>query len=356
MTTAPTPVNLLTGFLGSGKTTLLGRLLRDPTLANAAVLINEFGEVGLDHHLIERIDETTVLLQSGCICCTIRGELSEAVRDLHSRRNRGLVPDFDRLVIESTGLADPFPILSTIRADPVLSHHFTLGNVVTLVDAVNAGEQIARHPESLRQIASADRLVVAKTDLVSPDAVTALVARLGTLNPAAAIVDVHAPDWTAGWLIAEDAAGSDPLARMPADIVVGSDAASRSHGHHAHAHDPNRHGEAIRAFAVTLDRPIDWTAFGIWLTMLLNRHGRSVLRVKGILDLVGEPRPVAVHGVQHLVHPPVHMAGWPSEDRRSRLVFIVDGLSEARIRASLAAFNALADPATNAVVPAALAV
>jgi G3E family GTPase len=158
-----TPVNLLTGFLGSGKTTLLQRLLASAELSGTAVLINEFGEVGLDHHLIERIDETVVLLRSGCLCCTIRGELAQAIRDLHSRRERGLVPPFGRLVVESTGLADPFPILSTLKTDPVLRHHFRAGAVITTVDAVNGLSQIENYTESVRQVAVADRLVLTKS-------------------------------------------------------------------------------------------------------------------------------------------------------------------------------------------------
>ncbi|GGD98817.1 ATP-binding protein [Aureimonas endophytica] len=350
MSAAPfIPVNLLTGFLGSGKTTLLHRLLQDPALAGAAVLINEFGEVGLDHHLIERIDETTVLLQSGCVCCTIRGELSDAMRELLSRRERGLVPAFDRLVIESTGLADPFPILSTVRADPVLSHHFTLGNVVATVDAVNAADQFERRPEMAKQVAAADRIVVTKGDLVAPEAQAALGRHLSALNPAAAVVDVHDAAWDAGWLMVESAETEDHETHHDHHGGHHAHGHEDGHGHgghhHHHGHDPNRHGETIRAFAVTLDRPLDWTGFGIWLSMLLNRHGDRILRVKGILDLVGETRPVAVHGVQHLVHPPTHMAAWPTEQRSSRLVFIVDGLSEPRIRASLAAFMALGEPA-----------
>ncbi|BDA85144.1 ATP-binding protein [Aureimonas sp. SA4125] len=314
-------------------------------------MINEFGEVGLDHHLIERIDETTILLQSGCVCCTIRGELSAAIRDLFSKREQGLVPTFDRLVIESTGLADPFPILSTVRADPVLSHHFTLGNVVTLVDAVNAESQLARYPECARQIASADRLVLSKTDLVPAADAHSLRMRLAAMNPAASLVDVHAPDWTAGWLVTEDAASQTPNpATTDQDHTreihhVHAAVTDNELGHTHHDHDPNRHGDSIRALALTIAEPLDWTTFGIWLTMLLNRHGKSVLRVKAILNLVGETRPVAVHGVQHLVHPPVHMAQWPSVDRSSRLVFIVDGIEESAIRASLAAFAALAPPA-----------
>src|SRR6201987_109592 len=164
-----TPVTLITGFLGSGKTTLLQRLLRGPGFSDTAVLINEFGEIGLDHHLLERLDETMVVLQSGCLCCTIRGELSAAIKDLHSRRERGAVPPFRRLVIESTGLADPFPILSTVRSDPVLRHHFCLGNVITTVDAVNGALQFDAQPESVKQVAVADRLVLTKTDLATAE-------------------------------------------------------------------------------------------------------------------------------------------------------------------------------------------
>jgi G3E family GTPase len=180
-----TPVTLITGFLGSGKTTLLQRLLRDPALSDTAVLLNEFGEIGLDHHLLERIDEKIVMLQSGCVCCTIRGELSTAIKHLHSRRERGLLPPFRRLVIESTGLADPFPILSTVRSDPVLRHHFCLGNVITTVDAVNGARQLDAQSESIKQVAVADRLVLTKTDLTTAEAATRLTKRLRHINPGA---------------------------------------------------------------------------------------------------------------------------------------------------------------------------
>jgi G3E family GTPase len=321
-----TPVHLLTGFLGSGKTTLLGRMLTSPKLARTAVLINEFGEVGLDHHLVERIDETMVLLRSGCLCCTIRGDLARAIGDLHSRRERGLVPAFERLVVESSGLADPLPILTTLKADPVLRHHFRAGAVITTIDAVNGLSQIDRHAESVRQIAAADRLVLTKADLADAIDVTNLLARVHQINPDAPMVD--AADLDAGTLI-DHAAG---VSKFRATAVV--DEAEQS-----------THVAGIRSFTVTLLQPIDWTSFGIWLTMLLNRHGDKVLRVKGILNLAGEAAPVAIHGVQHLVHNPVHMAGWPDADHRSRIVFIVDGIDPALVRRSLAAFNVLGVPA-----------
>jgi len=338
-----TPVNLITGFLGSGKTTLLQRLLHDPALADTAVLINEFGEVGLDHHLLERIDDTMVLLQSGCLCCTIRGELSQAIKDLQSKRERGLIPAFRRLVVESTGLADPFPILSTIQADPVLKHHFRLGNVITTVDAVNGAVQLDRQPESVKQIAVADRLVLTKTDLASASTVEALMTRLRRLNPAAPLWRAAEDTLDAEALISHDlfAAGSKSAAarrRFAAEV------SAEPHAHHAH--DRSRHGDSIHTFSLVFDRPLDWTMFGIWLTMLLNRHGTAVLRVKGILNVEGAATPVAVHGVQHLVHPPIHMAAWPDADRRSRLVFIVDGLEHAAIERSLAAFLAPASQLT----------
>lgn len=346
-----TPVNLITGFLGSGKTTLLARLLADPALASTAVLINEFGEVGLDHHLLERIDEGVVLLQSGCLCCTIRGELSQAIRDLHSKRERGLVPAFDRLVVESTGLADPFPILSTIKADPVLRHHFRPGNVVTTVDAVNGLAQLAGHPESTRQAAAADRLVITKTDLADEVAAARLAAALRRLNPAAPVLhaaDAPSADDLLGRDMAAAAAGTTSGRAWFAETFRADDAEVAAPAGHGHVHGPldrNSHLGRIVSFSVVVDAPIDWTAFGVWLSMLLNRHGDRVLRVKGILALADEDRPVAIHGVRHLVHTPVHMAGWPGDDRRSRIVFIVDGLDPDLVRRSLDAFNRLGTPA-----------
>jgi len=326
-----TPVNLITGFLGSGKTTLLQRLLADPALADTAVLINEFGEVGLDHHLLERIDDTMVLLPSGCLCCTIRGELSTAMRELHSRRERGDLPRFRRLVVESTGLADPFPILSTVQADPVLRHHFRLGNVITTVDAVNGLNQLARQVECTKQIAIADRLVLTKTDLAEPAVTDALVGRLSRLNPSAPLWRAAETPIDAAALLAHDmfaTAGRSEAARtwFAAELAA------------AGTNDRSRHDETIQAFALAFDGAVDWTMFGLWLTMLLNRHGDRVLRVKGILNVADSETPVAIHGVQHLVHPPVHMAAWPDGDRRSRLVFIVDGLDRGLIERSLGAF------------------
>ncbi|HEX3418222.1 MAG TPA: GTP-binding protein, partial [Stellaceae bacterium] len=323
-----TPVTLITGCLGSGKTTLLQRLLRDPALSDTAVLINEFGEIGLDHHLLERIDETMVMLQSGCVCCTIRGELSAAIKDLHSRRERGLLPPFWRLVIESTGLADPFPILSTVRSDPVLRHHFNLGNVITTVDAVNGAQQLDAQPESVKQVAVADRLVLTKTDLATAEVTTRLTQRLRHINATAPLWRTADDDLDADALLS----GEDNEAWEPADTN-----AALPDDHHRHADD-------IRTLALSIDEPIDWARFGVWLTMLLNRHGDALLRIKGILNVAGAVTPVALHAVQHLVHTPKHLAAWPDADRRSRLVFITRGLDPAVIERS---FRACVLAATN---------
>ena len=338
------PVNVVTGFLGSGKTTLLNRLLRSPELARTAVLVNEFGEVGLDHLLLEAVDGDTVILQSGCVCCTIRGDLADAIRKLYSRRERGLIPPFDRLAIETTGLADPAPIISTLLAEPVIRHHFRLGNVIATVDAVNGPLHLAQNPESVKQVAVADRIVLTKTDLADEAQLRQLKPALKRLNPTAPVLDAAADPLAPDDLMAADV--YDP-ARKTAEVrrwldeEVHRAAADRDHGHH----DPNRHDRDIRAFCLTFERPLDWTLFGIWLSMLLHAHGERVLRVKGILNVLGLATPVVIHGVQHVIHPPAHLEAWPSADRRSRIVFIVRGLEQRAIERSLAAFSRQADAA-----------
>ena len=337
------PVNLITGFLGSGKTTLLQRLLRSPALANTAVLVNEFGEVGLDHLLLEAVDAETVILQSGCVCCTIRGDLADAMRALYSKRERGLVPRFDRLAIETTGLADPAPIVATLVAEPVLRHHFRLGSIVTTIDAVNGARHLAMNPESVKQVAVADRLVVTKSDLALPASIRALGAELARLNPAAPILDAQADPLAADDLMTSDV--YDPASK-PAEVARWLRREVLPHASHPahHGHDRSRHGPDIHAFCLTFEQPLDWAGFGIWLTMLLHVHGNNVLRVKGILNVVDVATPVVIHGVQHIVHPPAHLARWPDNDRRSRIVFIVRGLERGPIERSLAAFARLDDP------------
>lgn len=343
-----TPVILLTGFLGSGKTTLLQRLLQDPSMEGAAVLINEFGEVGLDHHLLDRIDDNVVLLKSGCICCTVRGEVAEALSNLDSLRARGEIA-FDRVVIETTGLADPYPVLQTLTAHPVLRSHFTNGGVLTTVDAVNATLQVDHRAEAVRQIAAADRIVLTKTDLADPAQEQALRARLTRINPAAQIMTTQEP-------VEAILGGFGPASFAAALVGVKSHANAHSHecgptcdheGHdhrHHHSHHAGHHLDetlGVTSFSLVIDGAIDWTMFGTWLTLLLHKHGDRIFRVKGILALEGEDRPIAIHGVQHLVHVPTHMSHWPEGPRQSRIVFILEGLSPEQIRRSFAAFTGL---------------
>jgi G3E family GTPase len=314
------PVTLVTGFLGSGKTTLLASLLRQPALADTAVIVNELGEVPLDHHLLRRVDERTVVLASGCLCCTLRGDLADELRDLLSRRARGVIPSFRRVVVETTGLADPAPILNTLLTEPVLRHHVEPGAVIATADAVHGLGQLDRHGESVRQAAAADRIVVTKADAAEHDTLERLEERLRRLNPAAELLEVSFGDTDALALLA-------PVACQPRDLGLAPD-------------QGGKHGD-VHAFALVLEQPLDWTVFGVWLTMLLQSRGRNVLRVKGLLD-VGGPGPVVLNGVQHVVHQPVHLDAWPDEDRRTRIVFIASGIEPHTVEESLAAFGALA--------------
>lgn len=329
------PVNVITGFLGSGKTTLLQRLLASPKLANTAVLINEFGEVSLDHLLLDVVDQETVILESGCVCCTIRGDLADAIRELHSKRERGVIPRFDRLAIETTGLADPAPIVSTLLAEPVIRNHFRLGNVIVTVDVVNAELHLRNNEESRKQAAIADRLVLTKSDIT--DAATLKTARdkLAQLNATAPIIDVHAKSFDPDELMTSDLYDADAKA---AEVTRWLE--RQGHASHHHTHDGHsQHGDDIQTFSLIVDEPIDWTAFGIWLSMLLHRHGEQVLRVKGILNVEGQTTPVMIHGVQHVMHPPAHLEAWPDDDHRSRIVFILRGLDPAQLKRSLKAFS-----------------
>jgi G3E family GTPase len=326
-----TPVNVLTGFLGSGKTTLLQRLLRSPRMAHTAVLINEFGEVGLDHLLVQHVDESVVLLKSGCICCSIRDDLKSALRGLLGRRERGEIPWFDRVVIETTGLADPGPILYTLLSEPVIRHHFQLGNVITTVDVVNVDLHLSRNREGIKQVASADRIVLTKSDLAAPGQTDIVRDQLVKLNPSARLWDAAQEPIDTDFLLDATPSASNQLEenRSHERSTVGKAAATERLPYHT---------DSLSSFSLILDRPMDWTAFGIWLSLLLNRHGDDVLRVKGILCVEGIDTPVFINGVQHIVHSPQHLERWPTPDHRSRIVFITRGIDKTRLRRSLEVF------------------
>ncbi len=327
------PANLITGFLGSGKTTLLKRLLQDPAMQNSAVIINEFGEVGLDHLLVQKIDGEVVVLQSGCICCSIRTDLRDAILSLHDKSARGIIPAFDRLVIETTGLSDPAPIVSTLMLDPVIRNHFRLGTIVTTVDAINAHLHLQNNPETAKQIAVADRILITKTDLVSSEEVARLKPAILSLNPAAGLY-VSDELVSATRLLTADLYTREGKAKEVSMWFNGHDINSAA-GRNDHRH---HHSGNIHSFTIELDKPLDWTAFGLWLIMLLHAHGEDILRIKGILNITGEETPAVVHGVQHTIHPPQHLDSWPNRDHRSRITFIVRNIDAARIKKSFAAF------------------
>jgi len=329
------PLTVLTGFLGAGKTTLLNALLKHDAMADTAVLINEFGEVGLDHLLVDRLDGDTVLLNAGCLCCTIRGDLARALDSLWDRVLAGQA--VRRVVVETTGLADPAPILHTLMSDPRIGARFVLDGVVTLVDAATGAATLDQQPEALRQAAVADRIILTKTDLAPAEAVTALRARLEALNPVAPILVADHGAIDPALLLA--AGPYDPAVKAP-DVAAWIGAAA-PHGHHHHGHhhhhDPNRHDARIQALCLDYDAPLPWDGLATFLEMLAMTRGASVLRMKGILDLAGEDRPVAVHGVQHIFHPPATLPGWPDDDRRSRIVFITRDLSRELIEQTFTA-------------------
>jgi G3E family GTPase len=327
------PVTVLTGFLGAGKTTLLNRLLKHPEMAGSAVLINEFGEIGLDHLLVEKLDEDTVLLNAGCLCCTIRGDLQRALRDLALKAEAG--HDIRRVLIETTGLADPAPILQTLMSDPVALRSFRLDGAVTVVDAVLGAATLDAQIEAVKQAAVADRLILSKTDIASADQISTLETRLRALNPGAPIQRVVQGDVAPDFLFG--AGGFDPSTKI-ADVAAWLAAEAAHHRHHHH-HDPNRHDARIQAFGLTFTEPLPWEGLASWLEMLAITRGASILRMKAILNLQGENCPVVLHGVQHVFHPPERLAAWPAgHDRHSRIVFILRDLDRVVVEEGLAAF------------------
>ena len=326
----PVPVTIITGFLGSGKTTLLAKLLRHPAMGQTAVIINEFGEIGLDHELIETSDETDVTLMGGCLCCTVKGDLIDTMQRLHIRRGASDIARFERLVIETTGLADPAPVLQSIMADRQLERWYRLDGVVTLIDAVNGMDTLDRHLEALKQAAVADRLVITKTDVASPDDVNTLKAKLVELNPAARIVEADHGDVAPELLL--DAGIFDPASKSP-DVARWLSEEAYAHHHHGHHHhDVNRHDDQIRAFCIRHDQPIPSAAAGFFLDVLMADRGSDLLRIKGIINIAEQPEtPMIIHGVQHVIHAPAYLNTWPSEDRDSRLVFIVKDITKEQI-------------------------
>ncbi|MBE7185876.1 MAG: GTP-binding protein [Methylobacterium mesophilicum] len=324
------PVSVLTGFLGSGKTTLLNRLLRDPAMSGAAVIINEWGEVSIDHLLVEKSTEGIVQLSGGCLCCTVRGDLADTLADLAARAANGEIGPLSRVVVETTGLADPVPVLQLLIAHPFLSEAFRLDGVITLVDALHGLETLDTHEEARAQVGVADRLLISKKDLAAPEQVATLAAALRDLNPRSPLSDAAQADaaiLSAGLI--------DPATRKP-DIARWLGAHRHDHDHHDHDHHSHEHHHhhGIGSFVLTHDGPLPYASIDAFLDLVRSQHGPHLLRLKGIVELSEAPaHPLVVHGVRDTLHPPTSLKAWPDDTRGARLVLIGRHLDEAPIRA-----------------------
>jgi G3E family GTPase len=354
-----TPVTILTGFLGSGKTTLLNRALRDPAMANTAVVINEFGEISLDHALATQSDDTIMVLENGCLCCTVFGDLVTTLNNLYHSREDGAIPRFDHVVIETSGLADPSPVIQAFLSDPTLAGLYRIGTVVATVDAVNGPGTIDNHVESVRQVALADRILITKLDLVDPakakDAEAELTARLRRLNPAAKISRIDDPDFDIGALLRD--AGLD-TANPKADARAWLNAAAydphdghdhdhahdhADHDHHAHDHHHGLHDRDIASFCFVREEPITREALRLLLEALQQNLGANLLRVKGIVHVAEEPdRPAVIQGAQHLLHNLSWLDRWPDADRRSKIVFITQNFDREEVEDMIAILDRVA--------------
>ena len=349
----PIPVSVITGFLGAGKTTLLNRLLKDPELTDAAVIVNEFGDVAIDHLLVEQASDGVIELSDGCLCCTVRGELVDTLADLVDRLQSGRIARLSRVIVETTGLADPVPVLQSIMGHPVLVQAFRLDGVIALVDAVNGAATLDAHVEAVKQVAVADRILITKRDLKpDTDAQAELEARIRRLNPNAPILDVGAPSAGAASLLA--CGLYDPVAKT-ADVrrwlgeASDRDPPGHSHDHHDHQHTHegghdhahhHHHDDRVRSFSLVHDDPIPYAAIATFLELLQSTQGEKLLRMKGIVELSEDPsRPLVVHGVQKLMHPPARLPAWPDEKRGTRLVLIGMDLPDDYVRRLFAAIT-----------------
>lgn len=363
MTSDRIPVSILTGFLGAGKSTLLNRLLKDPAMKDAAVIINEFGEVGIDHLLVEASNDAVVELADGCLCCTVRGELVDTLAELIDGMQTGRLKPLSRIVIETTGLADPAPVMQSVMGHPSIAQHFDLDGVVTVVDAVNGLSTIESFPEAYRQVAVADRLILTKKTLADAETITQVTARLRALNPRAPITDGDEDGAAQASILINGL--YDPGSKIPdVDRWLRDEMAAAEehdhhdhdhhdhhghddhghqhhHHHHHHAHDVNRHGDQIRSYSILHDQPIDPMAINMFIDLLRSTHGEKLLRMKAIVALTDRPdRPLVLHGVQSIFHPPVRLPAWPEgSDRKTRLVLITKDLSEDYVRDLFGAFT-----------------
>jgi G3E family GTPase len=367
------PVSIITGFLGAGKSTLLNRMLRDPAAKDIAVIINEFGEVGIDNLLVEASGDSMIELSNGCLCCTVRGELVDTLASMMDAIQTGRAKPITRVVIETTGLADPAPVMQSVMGNPVIAQNFELEGVVTVVDAVNGLSTLGAHPEAVKQVAVTDRLIVSKQTLADAGQLSALRARLASLNPRAPVSDgddasvsslsmlangLYDPSSKIAdvdrWLRDEIAADHHDHHHHDHDHDGGCDCGhdhGDNHGHHHHAHDHghhhhhhhdvSRHGDDIRSFSIVHDRPIDPMAIDMFVDLLRSAHGEKLLRMKAVVKLSDNPeRPLVLHGVQAIFHPPQRLPRWPEgSDQKTRMVLITKGLTEEFVADLFAAFT-----------------
>lgn len=324
------PVFVLTGFLGSGKTTLLKSLLAHPDMQDTAVIVNEFGEVGLDHLLVREVTDEIVLLGSGCLCCTVRDDLVSTLRELQAMRETGAIPAFSRVVIETTGLADPAPILQTLLHDRGVNAYYALAGLVATADALFGARELDEHEEAVKQVALADRLVLTKTDLAPAPQTHTLRARLHALNPAVRLLE-SAPDSLPGPALLFELGGVE---RDPSAVRAWINAEAFPHGQHARE-EPHRHDERIATFCLRIARPLSWAVVLEWLELLLASRGECLLRIKGLMNVAGRSGPIVIQGVQHMLYPPSELAAWPDADQSTRLVFITRDLTRNAVETSL---------------------
>lgn len=361
------PVTLLTGFLGAGKTTLLNHLVHLPEMAGAAVLINEFGEVGIDHHLVDKFDETVMILDSGCLCCSVQGDLLKALRNLADRSSKREIPPISRVLIETTGLADPVPVIYTLMQEWFIAARYRCDGVITAVDTTHAVQQLETHQEAIRQVAMADRLLLTKCDLADTNARAALDAKLDSLNPGASRIEVRhgrinpdmlfgcgiyssagkLPD-VAAWLGEEQMRGQQSrMAGMNAPVAWRQKEVRAAHGHGQVA---GRHDDSVRSFVIKFEVPVPWYGFAVAMGTILDAHGPHLLRVKGLMSIVGDPLPRVIHCVQDVAYPPLNLAKWPAQspfdDHCGRLVFIVRDLPHENVEAIKAALANLSKAAS----------
>ncbi|WP_310493130.1 GTP-binding protein [Dechloromonas sp.] len=361
------PVTLLTGFLGAGKTTLLNHLVHLPEMTGAAVLINEFGEIGIDHHLVDKVDETLMILDSGCLCCSVQGDLLKALKNLADRSSKREIPPVSRVLIETTGLADPVPVIYTLMQEWFISARYRCDGVITAVDATHATMQLESHPEAVRQVAMADRLLITKGDLADTNTRLELNRKLDNLNPSAKRIEVPhgrvSPDALFGCGIYTSVGKVSDVATWLGEEQIREQNIRqaelngplnwRGKGTRAtqgNRHNAGRHDNSVKSFVVEFNTQTPWYEFAQAMGHVLATYGTRILRVKGLMDIIGDPLPRVIHCVQDVAYPPINLAKWPTQspfvDHQGRLVFIVRDLSQAEVEDIKRAFENLSSKAS----------